>query len=70
MAQGAGGGAALDPRATELLINADVILVGQLQDRIQAASEKWWESIEGLTLPIAAAIADRLNDFINEETRK
>ncbi len=52
--------------ATNLLTAADVIFVGQLQDRILAAPDEWWESIESLTLPIAMAIADRLNEFINE----
>lgn len=60
----------LSPRATELLLAADVILVGQLQDRIQSSPESWWQAIEGLTLPTAAAIADRLADFIREETSK
>lgn len=59
----------LSPRATELLLAADVILVGQLQDRIQANAD-WWESIDGMTLAVGMAIADRLNDFIFDETKK
>lgn len=61
--------------ATNLLTAADVIFVGQLQDRIQAddaatnLDAAWWEAIEGLTAPMAAAIADRLSDFIAEHTR-
>lgn len=54
--------------ATNFLTAADVIFVGQLQDRVQADGEGWWEKIEGLTAPVAAAVADRLNDFINEKT--
>lgn len=54
--------------ATNLLTAADVIFVGQLQDRIQADADQWWEKFEGLTAPMAAAIADRLNEFIEEHT--
>jgi len=56
--------------ATNLLTAADVLFVGQLQDRVQAAADDWWEKIEGFTNPIALAIADRLNDFIAERTSK
>jgi hypothetical protein len=52
--------------ATNLLTAADVIFVGQLQDRIQANEATWWEQIKELTPPMAAAIADRLSDFISE----
>ena len=51
-----------------LLADAGVMFVGQLQDRTQAEPEKWWEQIEGLTAPVALAIADKLNDFIKEHT--
>jgi hypothetical protein len=61
--------------ATEVLTAADIVFVGQLQDRIQAeqpaaeSGAEWWEAIEGLTAPVAAAIADRLNDFITEHSQ-
>ena len=55
--------------ATNLLAAADVLFVGQLQDRVQADGEGWFEKIEGLTAPMAAAIADKLNDFIAERTK-
>jgi hypothetical protein len=56
--------------ATNLLTAADIIFVGQLQDRIQSDDEgDWWEQVESLTAPIAAAIADRLAEFIAEHTR-
>jgi hypothetical protein len=55
--------------ATNLLTAADVIFVGQLQDRIQEAGDGWWEKIESLTAPVAAAIVDRLNDFVKEHKR-
>lgn len=54
--------------ATNILSAADVLFVGQLQDRIQAKPTSWFESIEGLTAPMAAAVADKLNDFIAERT--
>lgn len=56
--------------ATTLLTAADIIFVGQLQDRVQAKPGDWWESIEGLTAPMGMAIGDRLNDFITEHTSK
>jgi hypothetical protein len=52
--------------ATTLLTAADVIFVGQLQDAMQTGSDAWWEKIEGLTEALAAAIADRLADFMRE----
>lgn len=54
--------------ATNFLTAADVIFVGQLQDRLQADGSEWWENIEGLTQPMAAAIADKLADFMHERT--
>lgn len=56
--------------ATNLLTAADVLFVGQLQDRVQEKPDDWWESIDGLTPPLAAAIGDRLNDFIAEHTKE
>jgi hypothetical protein len=56
--------------ATNLLTAADVMFVGQLQDRVQAMPHDWWENIGGLTAPMALAIGDRLNDFIAERTSK
>ncbi|TXH16848.1 MAG: hypothetical protein E6R03_04825 [Hyphomicrobiaceae bacterium] len=56
--------------ATNLLAAADVLFVGQLQDRIQAKPNDWFEAVEGLTAPMAAAIADKLNDFIGERSGK
>ena len=56
--------------ATNLLAAADVLFVGQLQDRVQAKPDDWFAEIEGLTAPMAAAVADKLNDFIAERTKK
>jgi hypothetical protein len=55
--------------ATNLLTAADVIFVGQLQDRVQAKPADWWKETEGITDPMAAAIGDLLNDFIAERTK-
>jgi len=60
----------LSPVATDVLLKADVILVGQLQDRVMEDEEGWWQSIEGLHQSMAAAIADKLSQFIYEETSK
>lgn len=52
----------------QALADADIVLVGQLQDRV-LDSKSWWESINGLTAGSAAAIVDRLNDFISERAK-
>jgi cell division protein FtsB len=53
----------LSPASASLLYAAELLFIGQLQDRVLADPENWWETIEGLTAPIAAAIADKLADF-------
>lgn len=50
------------------LTKAEVMLVGQLQDRVLANGQSWWESIDGLNFGMAAAIQDLLHDFINERS--
>lgn len=54
----------LSSQATTLLIDHDIVVVGQLQDRVLDSPEEWWERIGGLTAAVAAAILDKLNDFI------
>lgn len=54
----------LSPTSTALLYEAEILFIGQLQDRILEDPEEWWLNVEGLTLPIAAAIADKLADFV------
>lgn len=54
----------LSPVATEVLNEADLVVVGQLQDRILAAPENWFEDVAGMTGPMAAAVADKLTKFI------
>lgn len=53
----------LSPTASAFLIEAEILFIGQLQDVILDDPETWWEFVPGLTAPIAAAIADKLNDF-------
>lgn len=53
----------LSPVSTSMLYEADILFIGQLQDRILNDPENWWETIDGMTAPIAAAIADKLSDF-------
>lgn len=53
----------LSPAASNLLTEADIVFIGQLQDRILENPEEWWQDVEGLTEPLAAAIADKLADF-------
>lgn len=52
------------------LQEAEIMLVGQLQDRVLAAPETWFEKIDGLVFGVAKAIEDKLNDFIFERSRK
>jgi hypothetical protein len=54
----------LSPIAHQSLIEADILFVGQLQDRVLENSDRWHEEIDGITGAMAAAIVDKLNDFI------
>ena len=56
----------LSPATTDLLYESEILFVGQLQDAILEDPAEWWMFIEGLTAPIAAAIADKLADFANK----
>lgn len=56
----------LSPIASQALIDAGVVFIGQLQDRVLEDPDQWWESIEGLDEVKAAAIADKLNDFVSK----
>ena len=53
----------LSPASTSLLYESEILFIGQLQDLILEDPTEWWETITGLTAPIAAAIADKLADF-------
>jgi hypothetical protein len=55
--------------ALRALIDADIVLVGQLQDRI-LKGEDWAESLEGINEGMAQAIEAKLQEFIKERGRK
>ncbi len=52
------------------LTDGEILLVGQLQDRVLAKPDDWWKDISGLNFGIACAVVDRLNDFINERSTR
>lgn len=54
--------------AAQALIDAEILFVGQLQDRVIRDGNTWWTHVYGLSLAVAAAITDKLNDFILERT--
>ncbi len=54
--------------AMRALIDADVVLVGQLQDRILKGSD-WATGLEGVTDGMAQAIEAKLHAFIEEKTK-
>jgi hypothetical protein len=56
----------LSPTSTELLYAAEILFIGQLQDRILEDPQEWWKSVAGLTVAFAAAIADKLADFASK----
>lgn len=56
--------------AINALTSVDIVMVGQLQDRVMAQPDNWFESIPPLNNGTASAIVDRLNDFIFERTAK
>lgn len=58
----------LSPLAMKALNDADIVVIGQLQDRVINRPGQWHEDIEGLTTAMAAAIVDKLNQFIYERT--
>jgi len=62
------GAMRLSLAAQSALADADILLVGQLQDRMLSGGEQWWTGIDGLGHGQACAIADALADFINERS--
>ena len=57
----------LSPAAATALIEAGVVFIGQLQDLVIAGPpDAWWKSINGVTEAAAAAIADKLSDFVSK----
>lgn len=58
----------LSGAAMRALIDADVVLVGQLQDRVLADRE-WHADLDGIGDGMADAIETKLNDFIFDRSR-
>jgi hypothetical protein len=54
----------------QALTECDVVMVGQLQDRVMKQPTDWWKEIESLNAGSAGAIVDKLNNFIFEKTTK
>lgn len=59
----------ISPKSIELLNSIDILLVGQLQDKMLDGGQYWWKSIDGLSEAVAAAIADGLAEFINRRSK-
>ena len=60
----------LSPAASSALIEHDIVFIGQLQDLILADPDGWSNDIPGLTDAMAAAIADKLTDFVKRGGRE
>jgi hypothetical protein len=60
----------LSVASMQILADADIVVIGQLQDRVLADSRTWFQEFEGLSESAAAAIVDKLNDFIYERTQR
>ena len=58
----------LSAAATRALIEADIVLVGQLQDRVLRDGMHWHDELEPISDGMAEAIESKLNDFINNRT--
>jgi hypothetical protein len=56
--------------AVQLLVAADIVLVGQLQDAMLADASDWWERIEGLSSGLADAIQVKFDDFVSQQVKK
>lgn len=54
--------------AMRALIDADVVLVGQLQDLVLKGND-WYKDMEGITDGMANAIEAKLHDFVEERGR-
>jgi hypothetical protein len=50
--------------------DADIMLIGQLQDAVMKDPGMWYDEIASISTGSAAAIVDALNSFIARETAK
>lgn len=60
----------LSGSALRALIDADIVLVGQLQDRVLKDGRDWHELLDGISDGMADAIESKLNEFIFERSRE
>ena len=60
----------LSTTAHNALIDAEIMLVGQLQDRMIQRGQSWFDDLAGINLATASAIADKLNDFICDRSEE
>jgi hypothetical protein len=58
----------LSAAALRALVAADVVLVGQIQDRLLGDPEKWYEVIDGVSPGMAEAIAAKFHAYVEERT--
>jgi hypothetical protein len=59
----------LSSAALRALIDADIVLVGQLQDRI-LKGEEWAAGLEGINEGMAQAIEAKLQQFVDERSKR
>lgn len=59
----------LSSMATRALIDADIVLVGQLQDRVMKGPT-WAEELQGINPGMAQAIEKKLAEFIDERSKE
>ena len=58
----------LSAAALRALIGADIVLVGQLQDRMLADPDEWFAALEGVTSGMAEAIAAKFYAYVEEKS--
>ena len=54
--------------AMRALIDNDIVLVGQLQDRMLKDGDGWYDEFEGISDGMSQAIEAKLNEYIYERT--
>jgi uncharacterized membrane protein len=59
----------LSAAALVALIAANIILVGQLQDRMQADPDEWAAELDGVTSGMAEAIAAKFHAYVQEHSK-
>ena len=52
------------------LTDANLALIGCLQDRVMKSPDDWWRDVSGLNSGSAKRVVERLNDFIFKKTQE